>query len=264
MTRLNLAKQIAGEAGEYLLKSFHSYKKPHVDYKANKELVTKYDKQAEKIILKKIKQNYPTDAILSEESGSNRKQSEYLWVIDPLDGTTNFVMGNPIFSVSIGIFYLPEGDQTKAQIVAGAIYWPVRDIMFTAEADKGARQNGKVMHVSKVAKLSDATLTFCHGSSRPNKIKAARYMTNLKSKGIDARQLGSAAIELALVAAGRTDSIVIPGVNPWDVAAGILMVREAGGRVTAETGKDWHLGTTNMIATNGTIHTAVTKFFKDA
>ncbi|MFW0862675.1 MAG: inositol monophosphatase family protein [Candidatus Komeilibacteria bacterium] len=264
MTREQLAKKLAKEAGEYLLNNFYTFKPKEKSYKANKTTVTKYDKGAEKIILKAIKKYFPNDAILSEEAGANNKESEYLWIVDPLDGTRNFTMRNPVFSVAIAIIYLPDKNSSKAEVKHGFVYVPVLKDMYEASLHKGTKLNGKKVYVSKIAKMEDAQHTFCHGQGPTYMSKSGRYNLNLKKKNIDARQLGSAAIELALVSSGRSESIVIPGANSWDVAAGILLVREAGGKVTDANGGAWRLGSTDMIATNGKVHNKILKVFNNA
>lgn len=264
MTREQLAKKLAKEAGEYLLKSFYKFQPKEKSYKANKTTVTKYDKGAERIILKAIKKYFPNDAILSEEAGSNNKESEYLWIVDPLDGTRNFTMRNPVFSVAIAVLHLPEKKSEEARVQHGFIYVPVLKDMYEASLNKGTRLNGKKVKVSDISKLEDAQHTFCHGYGPTYMSKSGRYNLNMKKKNIDARQLGSAAIELALVASRRSESIVIPGANSWDVAAGVLLVREAGGKVTDTNGQPWRLGSKDMIATNGKVHNKVLRVFNNA
>lgn len=264
MTRQQLAKKLAKKAGSFLFKNFNKFKAPRESFKANHEIVTQYDKQAEQIIIKGIKKYFPQDAILSEEAGSDHKQSEYLWVVDPLDGTTNFVMYNPIFSVSIGLFKVPQKNMNKARVVFGAIYVPVLNDLYTAKLKGGAWHNNRRIKVSKIKDFIDAQHTYCHGSSQDYKDKAVDYYSKIKKAGVNIRQLGSAAIELALVASGRNESIVIPGANSWDVAAGVLLVREAGGLVTDAKGKPWRFGSRDMIATNRLVHTEVLRTFNNA
>ena len=264
MTRQQLAKKLTKEAGEYLLKEFFKFERQNTKYKANKTPVTKCDKKAERIILSSIKKHFPNDAILSEEAGANNKQSKYLWVIDPLDGTRNFTMRNPLFSVAIAIIQLPINNKAKPKILYGFIYVPILKDIYEASLAGGAKLNNKKIKVSQFSKLETAQHTFCHGSGPTYMSKSGRYNLNLKKKNIDARQLGSAAIELALVASGRSESIVIPGANVWDVAAGILLVREAGGKVTDINNQPWVLDSKDMIATNNVIHNRILKIYKNA
>jgi myo-inositol-1(or 4)-monophosphatase len=156
-------------------------------------------------------------------------------------------MHNPLFSVSIGVAY-------KGKIVMSVVHAPFLKETYTAQLGKGAKLNNKKIKVSKIRKLQESLNTYCHAREDKYVRKALTYMRKQKLNGFDCRQLGSAAIELAFVAAGRVESIVIPGANSWDVAAGILLVREAGGRVSDFSGKKWNLKSDNMLASNGLIH----------
>ncbi|MFH1667415.1 MAG: inositol monophosphatase family protein [Candidatus Komeilibacteria bacterium] len=264
MTRHQLAKQLAKKAGDKLLKDFKNFKRSETAFKKNHEAVTKYDKQAEKIILDGIKRYFPNDAILSEEAGANNKKSEYLWAIDPLDGTHNFVMNVPVFSVSIGLFHSKDMKTKNMNIKEATIYWPRMGNMYTASLGKGSFINGKKINVSKLTKTKDAQIVYCYGKLKSHKMKAARYYSELVSRQIGARQIGSSAIELSLLASGYVDSMIVPGANMWDVAAGVLIVREAGGKVTDADGKEWRYGSKDMAASNGLIHKRVLKIFNDA
>ncbi len=246
MTEKLLAIKLAKQAGNELKKLFYS-RKIKVSAKSKYEIVTTADMLADKIITREIKKIFPEHQILSEESGLTNSQSDYLWVIDPLDGTTNFFMHNPLFSVSIALLY-------KKEAILGVIYIPILDELYVAEKGKGATINGKKMKVSTQKKLSNSYLTFCHGNKQQNINKAISIYSKLKRESRDFRQLGSAAIELAYVARGVTDCILIPGALRWDVAGGILMVREAGGKVTDFKNKQWHLDSKDMLATNKKIH----------
>lgn len=245
-----VAIQAAKKAGDYLLKNFE--KKDKVKFKSKHEIATMADFAAEKIILKEIKRNFPSHAILSEESGGNKKNSDYLWVVDPLDGTTNYYMKNPLFSVSISLFY-------KEEIVLGVIHAPYLNELYTTEKDKGAYLNSKKIHASNKKSLSKSILTFCHGTKEKDIKRAIKTYNHFKLKGFDMRQLGSAALELGFVAAGRTESIMIPGAHPWDVGAGVLLVREASGRVTDYKEEEWKLKSKDMLASNGKIHNELLK-----
>lgn len=247
-----VAEEAAREAGEELLKRFAKFKRNTVDFKAHHEIITKADLAAEKIILKTIKKNFPNHRILSEESGDNKSESDYLWIIDPLDGTTNFSMHNPLFSSSIGVAY-------KGEIIVGVVHAPFLGETYVAELGKGARMNGKKVKVSGVKDPSRALNTYCHAREDKYVRQALNYMRKQKLEGFDCRQLGSAAIELAFVASGRVESIVIPGANAWDVAAGVLLVREAGGKVSDFKNKDWSLDSEGIIASNGLIHKDILK-----
>ena len=255
------AKQAALKAGEELYSRFNKFDRGTVELKSNHEILTQADLASEKKILAEIKDNFPDHRILSEEAGDTEKDSDYLWVVDPLDGTTNFSMHNPLWSVSIGVFY-------QEQVVLGVIYAPFLNELYIAETGQGAElyspadsSEGKKLQVSSIdqGKVLNA---FCHGTEEKDIKRAVEYHKEQKLNDLDCRQLGSAAIELAFVAAGRIESIVIPGAHPWDVAAGVLLVREAGGKVTDSDGRDWNLESEDMIASNGLVHEQILNTLK--
>jgi len=251
MTHLQLAKSAARQAGKELKKLFYS-RQFSTKLKSKHEIITTADKIAEKLIISKIKKHFPDHDILSEEAGAKKNGSDYLWIIDPMDGTTNFFMHNPIFSVSIGLAY-------KGKIILGVIYAPILDELYIAEKGKGAFCNNKRIKVSTRDKIEDSFLTFCHGNKEANIKQAIKIYNKLKLKARDFRQLGSAAIELAYVARGITECIMIPGILSWDAAAGILLVREAGGKVTDFAGKEWDLGSRDLLASNEKLHNLLLK-----
>lgn len=256
MTIKQTAKEAALTAGEELFSRFKKFDRGTVELKSGHEILTQADLASEKKILSIIKENFPEHRILSEEAGENEKDSDYLWIVDPLDGTTNFSMHNPLFSVSIGVCY-------KNEIVLGLVYAPFLDELYLAEKNKGAKvfspassAKGKAIKVSNIKK-GKIINAFCHGSTEKDISRAVDYHKRQKLNNFDCRQLGSAAIELAYVACGRVESIVIPGAHPWDVVAGVLMVREAGGKITDSDGKDWNLESRDMLASNGKVHSQI-------
>ncbi len=239
-------------AGDLLLKKFKGFDRSQVKYKAKHEIVTAADLASEKKIISQVKKTFPDHQILSEEGGASGVTSDYLWIIDPLDGTTNFSMHNPLWSVSIGVVY-------KNILQLGVIYAPYLKELYVAEVGKGAfiqsPETGKRKRMEiSTKKDKEALYAFCHGYNKKDIQKALKYYKYQKLNKIDCRQLGSAAIELSYVACGRIDSIVIPGANSWDVAAGVLMVREAGGRVTNFHNKSWTLKSEDMAASNRKVH----------
>jgi len=257
MTNLDLARAVAQAAGDFLVTRFNK-KKVDWQLKQRHEIVTKADTGSEKIILGWFKKYTPAFSVLSEESGFNKIKSDYLWVVDPLDGTTNFRVHNPLFSVSIALYY-------KRQPLVGVVYVPYLKETYSAVKGRGAFLNGRRLKVSMTKNIKKSFLTYCHGSESKHVKQAVELYKYFKLNSIDMRQLGSAAIELAWVAAGRVESLVIPGCKPWDAAAGILLVREAGGRVTDFNNKEWSiydksnkvLSNIDLLATNGKIHQVI-------
>ena len=245
---LSVAREAALEAGKFL--KYNLGKVRHIERKFGQEtnLVTEIDKGAEALIIKKIKQHYPSHDILAEESGSHKLQSEYRWIIDPLDGTTNFTHGLPIFSVSIGV-------ELNGTIIAGAIYDPSADELFTAEKGGGAFLNGKRIHVSSADTLINSLLvTGFPYNVKENPGHAVEHFVNLLMAGQGVRRLGSAALDLAYIAAGRLDGYWEVHLNPWDKAAGMLLVAEAGGVVTDFKNNPANVYEPQTLASNGKIH----------
>jgi len=248
--------QAVKEAGDLLLAKFKTFDRGEIKMKSAHEIVTDSDLLSEKIILAALKQHFPQHGILSEEKGNNEIQSDWLWVIDPLDGTTNFSMHNPLWSVAVALFY-------QKQIVLSLIYAPALQELYLAEQDQGASLNGQTIKVSTI-KEGKVLNVFCHGYDQASLKTALNYFSWQKLNGFDCRQLGSASIELAWLAAGRLESLVIPGANVWDVAAGVLLVREAGGRVTDFANQDWQFNSLDIIASNSLVHQQVCQAIKNS
>lgn len=237
----------AKDAGKILLKDYGKLKHKDIQHKINLELVTKTDLKSEEFIVKQIERKFTDHSILSEECGLIDKKSDYLWLIDPLDGTNNFIMSNPLFAVTISLAY-------KGDVIAGVGYAPrIKELYFT-EKGRGAFLNGKRIKVSKESKLEESILLFCHGHKKRDYQEVTRIYTAFKLKCRSLRQLGSALLELGFVAAGRCESLMIDGLTTWDLATGVLLVKEAGGQVTDFHGKEWDLKSTSIVATNSRIH----------
>jgi myo-inositol-1(or 4)-monophosphatase len=248
---LNFAIETARDAGAILADRLG--RALQVSNKGDIDLVTEADLAAEKLIIERIKSHYPRHAILAEESGTTEGvefipgTTDWKWIIDPLDGTTNYAHGYPCFCVSIAL-------EHAGVIEIAAIYDPTRDEMFAAEKGQGATLNGRRLRVSTVDDLNSAML--CTGfpynvRERPN---FARDFARFTMEAQAVRRDGSAAIDLAYVACGRFDGFWEDGLNPWDVAAGILLIKEAGGRVTNFTGGGLDIYTPKVLASNGLIH----------
>lgn len=249
-----LAINAATSAGNELLRRFKKYKREDSKLKSFHEIVTSADLAAEKILLQEIKSHFPSHKILSEEAGSISGPSSYLWIVDPLDGTTNFSLHNPLWAVSLGLAY-------RGEIVLAVVYAPFLNELYLAEKGRGAYLNGRRLKVSEF-KAGRALHAFCHGTKDRDMKRAVKYYSKQKLKGFDCRQLGSASIELAFTAAGRIESIAIPGAHSWDVSAGVLLVREAGGIVSDFKGRKWNLKSQDILASNKVVHKEILSTLK--
>lgn len=237
---------VTRDAGELLADKFSQSHEIH--YKGEIDLVTEADKMSEDLIISAIKKKFPKHGILSEESPAQNLQAEQRWIIDPLDGTTNYAHGYPIFCVSIAL-------ENEGVIVLGAIYDPLRNDMFFAERGKGAYLNGKKMKVSVTAKLSRSLLAtgfpYDIRESKDNNIKQFNLMA-MEAQAI--RRAGAAALDIAYLACGRFDGFWELKLMPWDMAAACLMVEEAGGTVSNIAGGKWDIYSPDVLISNGLIH----------
>ncbi|MCD6247687.1 MAG: inositol monophosphatase [Candidatus Diapherotrites archaeon] len=242
----------AKKAGLLLLKEFR--KKQLSARFSPKEAKSTYDKASELLIKKLIKKKYPEHSILAEETGYEERDASYLWIVDPLDGTSNFINGNPFFAVSIAL-------QIKGKLSYAAIYAPFLKEFFFASRNEGAFLNGKRITVSAVSDLKRSYLVACEGSIK-NRRKIAEIWHSLILNSIDLRKLGSAALECAWVASSRADAFITTGIPAYDVAAGVLLVEEAGGKVSDFKAKPWKPKKTNFIASNGKLHKKLVRILK--
>jgi len=245
---LNFAIETARMAGGLLLEKFG--KKINVSMKGDINLVTEADLASEKLIIDRIRSHYPQHSILAEESGEAviiGGTNKWKWIIDPLDGTTNFAHGYPCFCVTLAL-------ENEGEIVIGVTYDPTRNEMFSAEKGQGASLNNKPIRVSAAQKLADSLIVTGFPYDFKQRENFARHLTTflLQSRGV--RRDGSAAIDMAYVACGRFDGFWEEGLNPWDVAAGLLLIEEAGGRVSYYDNSPFSIYTPPICASNGTIH----------
>jgi myo-inositol-1(or 4)-monophosphatase len=241
-----MVEGIARQAGAVLMSGYGHVR--DVQQKGAIDLVTEFDKRSEEVILSFIQQEFPDHAILAEESGRNAAISEYQWVIDPLDGTTNFAHGIPIFSVSIGL--LKDNNP-----VLGVVFDPFRNEMFSAESGHGATLNNQPIHTSSRTELGEAVIStgFPYDvRTNPRNNLAQFVQFQLRTQAV--RHLGSAALDCTWTAMGRLDGYWEFGVKPWDIGAGALIVREAGGQVTFGDGDENFLSTDSILVSNGLIH----------
>jgi myo-inositol-1(or 4)-monophosphatase len=242
------AKEAAYAAGEILLKNFRKVTKNEIRKKARNDFLSFVDENSEKTIISILKKEFPQHSILAEETGLSSNENDYQWIIDPLDGTTNYLAGIPVFAVSIGLQY-------KKELILGVIYDPIHDELFWAEKGSGAFINDDRITVSGAGRLDESLIA----TGFPFKLKhlVPEYLEAWKSifePSIGMRRMGAAAIDLAYIAAGRFDGFWEIGLSPWDMAAGALIIREAGGMVTDFWNKDHFLNSGYIAADNGRIH----------
>ncbi len=249
MTFKQIGIRAAKEAGVIIMQSFR--KKKNVRIKYGDQIVTTVDEMSQKKILSIILDKYPDHSIIAEENVRRKTSSPYTWYIDPIDGTQNFVHDLPYFCVSIGLQY-------HDYMILGIVYDPCRKDLFCAERGKGAYLNGKKIFVSKERKLSQSLLIFDAALHREKnrKIKNLDFFSTQFSR---IRMVGAAALDLAYVAQGVAESAIVYSIHSWDIAAGCLLVEEAGGKVTNFSGDPWYPDMGSVIATNGHIHEPIKK-----
>ncbi len=245
---LQLAIDAALEAGKFLKMNIGKIRQ--IEHKQGEErnLVTEIDKKTEQLIIEKISKRYPQHSFLGEESGSHQTASGYKWIIDPLDGTTNFTHGLHVYCTSIAL-------EHKGEVVLGVIYDPSLDELFTAEKGKGAYLNNRRIHVSQATRLMQSLIvTGFPYDIKDNPHNAVQHFTTFLMECQAVRRLGSAALDLSYVACGRFDGFWEVTLNPWDMAAGVLFVEEAGGKFTNFQGFPSDIYTPNVLVSNGHIH----------
>lgn len=252
---LQFTESIARQAGDILRQGYGNVR--HIQQKGVIDLVTEFDKRSEEVILSAFQKEFPDHAILSEESGRNNIHSEYQWVIDPLDGTTNFAHGIPHFSVTIALF------QNNSPIL-GVTYDPLRDEMFSAEAGSGATLNNRPIRVSTQANLERAVIsTGFPYDLRTNQRNNLSQFVQFQLRTTAVRHLASAALDCAWTAMGRLDGYWEFGVEPWDVGAGVLIVREAGGQVTSIDEDENFLLQSSILASNRLLHKQMSRVLRE-
>jgi myo-inositol-1(or 4)-monophosphatase len=253
MSHKDIAIKAALRAGRFIKNSVGKIEE--ISHKGRDNIVTDVDKKAETMIIKDILAAFPDHSILSEESEPRSGLAPYTWIVDPLDGTTNFAHAFPFFCVSIAL-------EKSGRIVLGVVYDPIREELFFAEKGRGAYLNGKKIHVSKVKKLTDSFLAtgFSYGIKR--KDRNISYFRKLLTRTQAIRRAGSAALDLCYVACGRFDGFWEMDLHPWDSAAGTLIVEEAGGKVTRFDRSPYSPYDKNILATNGQIHNIMSSFLK--
>jgi myo-inositol-1(or 4)-monophosphatase len=255
---------IAREAGALLMQYFQKHIK--IEYKGDADLVTAADRASEALIRERIQQQFPGHDVLGEEQGLNDQGSDYRWYVDPLDGTTNFAHGYPVFCVSLALEYRESevGAQGRqARRVAGVVYDPTRDELFSAEHGKGAHLNGSPIRVSQTARLKECLVATGFPSHKRHKNPNIHFYHQITLRTHGVRRAGSAALDLCNVASGRFDGFWEFNLNAWDTAAGVLIVEEAGGKVSRFDGSAFKIDSSETLASNGLVHAALLQEFKE-
>ncbi|HET9741765.1 MAG TPA: inositol monophosphatase family protein [Terriglobales bacterium] len=245
---LSIASEIARRAGALLMEHFARGVKTEYKGAGTVDVVTEADRASEKLIVESLRKAFPEHGIVGEEGSRTHPNAEYLWYVDPLDGTTNFAHGFPVFCVSLGL-------ARHNQVVVGVVFDPTRNELFAAQRGRGASLNGKSIHVSKANTVGESLLGTGFPSKKRHENPNIYFYHQLTMKSHGLRRPGSAALDLANVASGRYDGYWEFRLNPWDTAAGVLLVEEAGGKVTHVDGTPFDVAASrDVLATNGLIH----------
>jgi myo-inositol-1(or 4)-monophosphatase len=242
-------QQIAREAGDLLMKHFG---KVDVEYKGEVDVVTIADRESEKLIVERLTKLWPNHDLMGEEGARRSHGSEYRWYVDPLDGTTNFAHGYPVFCVSIAL-------EHRNELIAGVVFDPTRNELFAVEKGSGATLNGRPIRVSKVDDLAQSLVATGFPSQKRHKNPNIHFYHHITLKTHGIRRAGSAAMDLAYTACGRFDGYWEFNLNPWDTAAGVLLVREAKGTVSDTDGAPFDIASKEVVASNGLLHGTLLK-----
>lgn len=253
----DVAVEAATLAGKHLVENFRAHHasvfgvevKSVENRSLSKEVTSSNDHEADAIIIGHLQDRCPTHNLLTEETGLVDNGSDYTWIIDPLDGSSNFLNHNPFFAVSIALSY-------KDELITGVVFAPFLEEMVVARRGHGCTINGRPVLVSTTDEIEKTYVVGCPGGEK-NNVRFADLEYAIHKKNKDFRKIGSAAVECYMVAAGRVDAFTTLSISPWDVAAGVLCVEEAGGRVSNFKGDPWDLGKSDMLVTNGNIHDAM-------
>ena len=264
MIWVSKAAEIARKAGA-LLREFLA-KGVETEYKGDVDLVTVADRTVEKFIRSQIEETWPDHGIYGEEGTREGLDRVFRWYVDPLDGTTNFAHGVPQFCVSMGLeqrIIRSGAENEDGKLVAGVIYDPMRDELYCAEAGRGAFLNGKPMHVSPIPDLAQSLLATGFPSRKRHDNPNIHFYHEFTLRSHGVRRAGSAALDLAYVACGRFEGFWEFNLNPWDTAAGILLLEEAGGKVTDFAGGGFRLDSREVLASNGLVHDELVNLFRE-
>ena len=246
MKEKELIDSLARKAGDTLMKQFRQDWALLKERSTAKEAATKYDKEVDRLIIEEIKRHYPHHSLLTEESGFLQDAPDWLWIVDSLDGTGDFANFNPFFSVCLAFMH-------QGELLLGAIYAPAIDEFYFAEKGKGAYLNGVKIQVSDISNLSQSYIFYCEGGER-NRERTGELLYKVYPRVTDIRKLGSAGLETAWVAAGKGEAYFSTSIEPWDVAPGVLLVQEAGGKVSDFQGNPWKPQTSDLLFSNKKLH----------
>lgn len=245
---------IAREAGALLMEHFDRHIK--IEYKGDADLVTIADRKSEALIRERIRALWPDHDVFGEEEGLHDTGSEYRWYVDPLDGTTNFAHGFPVFCVSMALRH-------RGTTIVGLCFDPTRNDLFAAERGSGAFLNDERIHVSRVERLAESLVGTGFPSHKRHKNPNIHFYHQITLRTHGVRRAGSAALDLCYVASGRLDGFWEFNLNPWDTAAGTFIVEEAGGKVTNFSGGPFELNSRETLASNGLIHNVLMHEFRE-
>jgi myo-inositol-1(or 4)-monophosphatase len=249
---LETAVEIAREAGA-LLATFFERRIPF-EIKGEYDLVTEADRASERLIIERLRKHFPSHGIVAEEGGGHESASGYRWYVDPLDGTTNFAHSFPVFNVTLAL-------ESDGELIAGVIFDPIKGELFTAERGGGSYLNGGRIHVSKTSALENALVATGFPSRKRHLNINIHFYHQLGMLTHGVRRCGSAAIDIAYVACGRLEAFWEFGLNPWDMAAGVLLVQEAGGKCSGMRGGPLSLRGPDVLVDNGLLHDEILSLF---
>ena len=249
---LESSVEIAREAGALLAKYFE--RRVAFELKGEHDLVTEADRASEQMVVERLRAHFPSHSIVAEEGGGHKGSSEFCWYVDPLDGTTNFAHGFPMYNVTLGL-------EQAGEMIAGVVFDPEHNEIFTAERGSGAYLNNRRIRVSKVSKLESTLVATGFPSRKRHENVNVHFYYQLAMVTHGVRRAGSAALDLAYVASGRLDGFWEFGLNPWDMAAGILLIQEAGGKCSDMKGGPVTLRGPHLLADNGLVHEQMLSLF---
>lgn len=251
---LETAAEIAREAGALLGKLFE--RRVAFELKGEHDLVTEADRASERLVIERLRSHFPAHSIVAEEGGGHAGSPEFCWYVDPLDGTTNFAHGFPMYNVTLAL-------EQAGELIAGVIFDPERNEMFTVERGSGAYLNNRRIRVSKVDRLESTLMATGFPSRKRHQNINVHFYYQLAMLTHGVRRAGSAALDLAYVASGRLDGFWEFGLKPWDMAAGVLLIQEAGGKCSDMKGGPASLRGPHLLADNGLVHQQVLDLFAE-